>query len=160
MKVHLRQIQADGLHLEGEEEFPFPDLAAEGVGCTGPLRYSLDLGISEGSLWVTGYLAQPVELKLETKTLGGEPQVAEGSVKIYDLQPPENVQRAPLAEPHYRYRSYPSDQSDRSEPSDLSNPNNWPLGKVVAEKGFTTDTNGLAKSAFKSATPLRRSAIS
>ena len=63
MKIHLRQIQADGLHLEGEEEFPIPELAAEGVACTAPLRYSLDLGISEGSMWVTGHLAQPVELK-------------------------------------------------------------------------------------------------
>ncbi|SPE59647.1 conserved hypothetical protein [Verrucomicrobia bacterium] len=33
--------------------------------------------------------------------------------------------------------------------TDLSNPNNWPLGKVVAEQGFTSDTNGLAKLAFK-----------
>ena len=63
MKIHLRQIQADGLHLDGEEECPIPELAAEGVVCTGPLRYSLDLGISEGGLWVTGTLAQPVELK-------------------------------------------------------------------------------------------------
>ncbi|HKP02001.1 MAG TPA: DUF177 domain-containing protein [Chthoniobacterales bacterium] len=63
MKVHLRQIQADGLHLEGEEECIISDLAAEDVTCTGPLRYSLDLGISEGSLWVTGTLTQPVELK-------------------------------------------------------------------------------------------------
>ena len=63
MKVHLRQIQADGLHLEGAEECPIPELSAEGVVCTGPLRYSLDMGISEGSLWVTGTLAQPVELK-------------------------------------------------------------------------------------------------
>ena len=63
MKVHLRQIQADGLHLEGEEECPIPDLAEEDVACTGPLRYSLDLGVSEGSLWATGTLAQPVELK-------------------------------------------------------------------------------------------------
>jgi uncharacterized metal-binding protein YceD (DUF177 family) len=63
MKVHLRQIPADGLHLEGEEECPIPELGAEGVICTGPLRYALDLGISEGSLWVTGTLAQPVELK-------------------------------------------------------------------------------------------------
>ena len=39
---------------------------------------------------------KPVELKLETKTLDGEPQAAEGSVKIYELQPPEKVQRAPL----------------------------------------------------------------
>ena len=63
MKVHLRQIQGEGQHLEGEEDFPVPDLEAEGVVCTGPLRYALDLGVSEGSLWATGHLAQPVELK-------------------------------------------------------------------------------------------------
>lgn len=63
MKVHLRQIQAEGLHLEGEEECAIPDLTPEGVRCTGPLRYALDAGVSEGALWVTGTLAQPVELK-------------------------------------------------------------------------------------------------
>jgi uncharacterized protein len=62
MKIHLRHIHADGLHLEGEEECLIPELAAEGVRCTGPLRYALDLGISEGALWATGSLAQPVEL--------------------------------------------------------------------------------------------------
>ena len=40
---------------------------------------------------------KPVELKLETKTLDGEPQVAEGSVKIYALQAPAKVHRPPLA---------------------------------------------------------------
>jgi uncharacterized metal-binding protein YceD (DUF177 family) len=63
MKIHLRQIQADGLHLEGEEECPITDLAAEDVRCTEPLRYVLDLGISEGALWATGSLSQPVELR-------------------------------------------------------------------------------------------------
>jgi uncharacterized metal-binding protein YceD (DUF177 family) len=63
VKIHLRQIPADGLHLEGEEECQLAELQAEGVVCTGPLRYSLDAGISEGGLWVTGHLAQPVELK-------------------------------------------------------------------------------------------------
>ena len=63
MKIHLRQIQAEGQHLEGEEQCSIPELEAEGVVSTGPLRYSLDLGVSEGSLWVTGHLAQPVELK-------------------------------------------------------------------------------------------------
>jgi len=63
VKIHLRQIHADGLHLEGEEECPIPDLAAEDVRCTGPLRYALDLGISEGALWATGSLVQPVELR-------------------------------------------------------------------------------------------------
>ena len=62
MKVHLRQIPADGLHLEGEEECPIAELPADEVVCAGPLRYSLDLGISEGALWANGTLAQPVEV--------------------------------------------------------------------------------------------------
>ncbi|HMJ05400.1 MAG TPA: hypothetical protein VK474_04000 [Chthoniobacterales bacterium] len=62
MKVHLRQIPADGLHLEGEEDCPIPELEAEGVVCTGPLHYSLDLGISEGALWANGTLSQPIEV--------------------------------------------------------------------------------------------------
>ncbi|CAN5306109.1 hypothetical protein BH20VER2_BH20VER2_17210 [soil metagenome] len=63
MKVHLRQIPADGLHLEGEEDCPLNDLAGEGVVCAGPLRYTLDVGVSEGALWANGSLAQPVELR-------------------------------------------------------------------------------------------------
>jgi uncharacterized metal-binding protein YceD (DUF177 family) len=63
MKIHLRQVQPEGLHLEGQEDCPVPELEAEDVVSTGPLRYSLDAGISEGALWVTGTLAQPVELK-------------------------------------------------------------------------------------------------
>ena len=63
MKIHLRQIYAEGLHLEGEEECPIPNLEAEDVRCPGPLRYSIDVGISEGALWASGSLAQPVELR-------------------------------------------------------------------------------------------------
>lgn len=63
MKVHLRQIPAGGsLHLEGEEDCPIPELANEEILCAGPLRYALDIGISEGALWASGSLAQPVEL--------------------------------------------------------------------------------------------------
>ena len=63
MRVHLRQIHADGLHLEGEEECPIADLAVEDVLCAGPLLYALDLGISEGALWATGSLSQSVKLR-------------------------------------------------------------------------------------------------
>ncbi len=56
MKVHLRQIPADGLHLEGEEDCPIPELEKDGVVCAGPLRYSLDVGLSEGALWANGTL--------------------------------------------------------------------------------------------------------
>ena len=62
MKVHLRQIPDEGLHLEGEEDCPIPELAKEEIVCAGALRYSLDVGISEGSLWANGSLALPVEV--------------------------------------------------------------------------------------------------
>jgi uncharacterized protein YfaS (alpha-2-macroglobulin family) len=81
-----------------------------------------------------------LELNITTKTLDGEPQVAEGSVKIYALQNPEKVQAAPVERNYY--------SGTESGDTDLSNPNNWPLGEVVSEKPFTTDTNGTAKLAF------------
>ena len=63
MKVHLKQIPPEGLHLEGEEDCPIPELEGEEVRCAGLLRYKIDLGISEGALWANGLLAQPVELR-------------------------------------------------------------------------------------------------
>ncbi len=63
MKIHLRQIPADGLHLEGEEMCPLADLETEDIHCSGPLRYHLDVGLSEGALWANGSLVQPVELR-------------------------------------------------------------------------------------------------
>lgn len=62
MKIHLKQIPAEGLHLEGEEDCPIPELAADGIRCVGPLRYDLDVGISAGALWANGTLTQPVEV--------------------------------------------------------------------------------------------------
>jgi uncharacterized protein len=62
VKIHLKQIPADGLRLEGEEDCPIPDLEAEGIRCAGPLRYDLEVGISSGALWASGSLVQPVEM--------------------------------------------------------------------------------------------------
>ena len=44
--------------------------------------------------------AKPVEIKISTTTLDGEPQVAEGAVKIYRLKAPAKV----VARPHRRGR--------------------------------------------------------
>ena len=63
MKIHLRQIPAEGLHVEGEEECPIPQLDPEEARCAGSLRYALDVGVSEGALWANGALTQPVELR-------------------------------------------------------------------------------------------------
>jgi hypothetical protein len=87
-----------------------------------------------------------VELKIETKTLDGEPEPAEGSVKIYELQPPEKVQRG-LPEGAYYYGRGRFGQGSEGE-TDLSDPNNWPLGRVAVERPFATDTNGEEKLSF------------
>ncbi len=81
--------------------------------------------------------AKPVELKLNTTTLDGEPQVAEGAVKIYRLKVPDKVVRARISSEDY--------DEDGKPDVDLSNPDNWELADVAEERGFTTDTNGTAK---------------
>ena len=59
------------------------------------------------------------------------------------------MQRAPLViQEYWRYRG-PSGNGQQETNEDLSNPSNWPLDKVVAESGFTTDTNGAARLSFK-----------
>ena len=63
MKVHLRQIPAEGLHLQGEEPCPITDLQNDDIECSAPLRYDLDVGVSEGALWANGTLVQPVQLR-------------------------------------------------------------------------------------------------
>src|SRR3954471_23768118 len=62
MKIHLKQIPAQGLHLEGEENCPIPELESDGVRCVGPMRYDFDVGLSDGALWASGSLTQPVEV--------------------------------------------------------------------------------------------------
>jgi uncharacterized protein YfaS (alpha-2-macroglobulin family) len=99
---------------------------------------------------------KPVELRVSTKTLDDEPQVAEGSVKVYQLVAPPKVQRASLTEPGY-WR--PPDQSDGLDQPDQSDPNNWRLGSLFSEKGFTTDTNGTAKVSFKVPTGAYRAIL-
>jgi uncharacterized metal-binding protein YceD (DUF177 family) len=63
MKIHLRQIPVEGLHLSGEETCAIQNLDSDDVQCAGPLRYELDAGVSDGALWVKGKLMQPVELR-------------------------------------------------------------------------------------------------
>jgi uncharacterized metal-binding protein YceD (DUF177 family) len=63
MKVHLKQIPTEGLHLEGEEECPIPELETDGVRCAGLLHYDINIGVSGGALWARGSLSQPVELR-------------------------------------------------------------------------------------------------
>ena len=84
--------------------------------------------------------AKPVAIKIATTTLDGEPQVANGTVKVYRLIQPATVVRARIGGEDYSIDGQPE--------ADLSDPNNWPLGNVQVEHGFTTDTNGAATLSF------------
>ncbi|MEO6054435.1 MAG: hypothetical protein ABIP97_10510 [Chthoniobacterales bacterium] len=63
IKVYLGQIPAEGLHLEGEEDPANLDLNDLNLRILGPLKYSLDVGLSEGGIFATGELSLKVELK-------------------------------------------------------------------------------------------------
>jgi hypothetical protein len=96
---------------------------------------------------------KPLEIKLSTTTLDGEPQRAEGSLKIYRLKQPEKVARPdilgerPIFRPVMRNPRLPSPAGrgaggEGAEKPDPANPNTWELGEVVAEQGLTTDATG------------------
>jgi uncharacterized protein len=62
VKVHLKQIPPEGLHLEGEEDCLIGELESEWTRCAGPMQYKIDIGVAEGSLWANGSLTQPIEV--------------------------------------------------------------------------------------------------
>ena len=96
MKIHLKQIPAQGLHLDGDEVCPINDLEAEGIRCAGQLHYNIDVGIAGGSLWARGSLLQPVELSCVSclEHFVHEIEVAGFAVHI-ELHGPETVDLTP-----------------------------------------------------------------
>ena len=63
MKINVNKIPAYGLHLEGEEDHDILDFQDPMVSALSPVRYSLDIGLSQGGIFATGTLS--VDLKLE-----------------------------------------------------------------------------------------------
>ncbi|MBK9137342.1 MAG: hypothetical protein IPM17_01005 [Verrucomicrobia bacterium] len=118
----------------------------DGSGETRSDSRSLRLGYTalEARLSADGWQTseQPVQVSVRTTTLDGEPQVAEGSLKIHALIAPERVQRPPVRGINPPWQ--PRDGSSDETVANLADPNDWPLGAVVFETGFTTDTNGVA----------------
>ena len=63
MKVHTNQIPAEGLHIEGAASSKMLDLHEDAVRPVSDIRYSLDLGLSDGGLFATGTLELDLELQ-------------------------------------------------------------------------------------------------
>ena len=97
MKVHLKQIPPQGLHLQGEEDCPIQELASDEIRCAGPVHYDIDLGVADGGLWANGSLSQPVELRCVSclQTFVHEIRVPNFAVHT-ELQGPETVDLTPF----------------------------------------------------------------
>ncbi len=64
MKIHLNQIPpGQTLHVEGEEKGDILDIEDELVRPLDPVRYSLDVGLSDGGLFATGSLEADLEME-------------------------------------------------------------------------------------------------
>lgn len=64
MKVHLRQIpQGQTLHVEGEEDAKPLGLEEAGAVPVSPLRFVLDVGVSEGGIFATGRVEVRVRVR-------------------------------------------------------------------------------------------------
>jgi uncharacterized protein len=97
VKIHLKQIPSQGLHLDGDEDCPLHDLEEEGIRCAGRLHYTIDLGVAGGALWARGSLSQPVELSCVSclEKFVHEIQVPGFAVHT-ELQGPETVDLTPF----------------------------------------------------------------
>jgi hypothetical protein len=53
MKVHLKQIPAEGTHLKGKEQTDILELEDDQVRPLGTVEYSVDISVSASSLLVS-----------------------------------------------------------------------------------------------------------
>jgi tetratricopeptide (TPR) repeat protein len=97
---------------------------------------------------------QPVELNLSTSSLDGVPQRAEGTLKIFALQQPATVERAPLQQ--QRFWWWGGDSEPQPDPT---KPESWALGAVQTEQPFATAADGTAKIAAKLPVGLYRAVV-
>jgi uncharacterized metal-binding protein YceD (DUF177 family) len=63
MKVHLLQIPDGGKHYEGEDPSAILDLHEPDTQPVSPVRYALDVGLSDGGLFATGEVGVDMELR-------------------------------------------------------------------------------------------------
>jgi uncharacterized protein len=98
MKIHLKQVPPEGLHIEGEEDCPIEELERDNIRCAGPLRYHIDVGVSNGALWASGSLSQNVELRCVSCLEKFMHQLSVPSFVVHtELPGPETIDLTPFA---------------------------------------------------------------
>ncbi len=63
MKIYTNQIPVGGLYVEGEEKATILDFSDALIRVVSPVRYALDVGLSEGGLFATGTLSVDLEME-------------------------------------------------------------------------------------------------
>lgn len=81
---------------------------------------------------------QPVDLRLKTESLDGEPMATTGVIRVHRLKMPDRVVRPPLGG-----SGAPRPLAGEPGP-DPADPRHWELAEVIAQQAFATSTNGLA----------------
>jgi len=76
----------------------------------------------------------PVNLTIRTESIDGDPEQAQGSLRVYALRQPDRVARASLW----------SASSGAGTGQDASDPDTWELGNQVFDGAFQTDGQGQA----------------
>ncbi len=104
--------------------------------------YTALQAVIESKAWVR--TDEPTILKIRTTTLDDTPQAAEGTLRIYRLKAPSQVERASLQSPPSLYgRPFRGGTPDPS--SDASATSKWELGDLLTEMPFKTSTNGIVE---------------
>lgn len=96
-----------------------------------------------------------VSLNVKTETLDGEPEPAKGTLRVYRLKEPAQVQRKSLMPVNH----FIDPRGSSNERPDASNPNSWELGKLMNEHEFTTAADGKASLSLKLPEGLYRAVL-
>ncbi len=155
MKIHLRQIPDEGMHLEGEEAADFLALPPEDhVRPLGPMHYSLDVGASSDGVWATGELSLDLELQCVrcTEPFAYDLHVPEVALQL-ERPPQETVDLTPelrediiLALPAYPHCDW---SGERVCPGRLK------TQEEIATPGESSDAASLPPSAWETLDQLK-----
>ena len=77
---------------------------------------------------------KPVTFSLQTQSLQSQPQSVSGTLTVYQLQQPAQVQRKDLDDSHY--------WRNQKRSTDKADPKTWDLADVVSTESFETDNQG------------------